>query len=129
MNIKKCVAVVAAVAALCVAAVAVAGEFRVVSVTTAASGEWTNPGGVWLLKSIMSGATGGVLTAYQDYATGSASVPVRRQLGDATTILDTNRVVAGFPTDAYILPAQKIALTNSGVVASHPVYLLIERQD
>lgn len=108
-----------------------AGEVIVRNVTTTSSGEWQHTGGgVLLLKNVSSTATGGVLSVYHDYMVGGVAGVARRALhgGNTVTVL-TSRVVSDLPADVYVLPGQKITLTNSTAIASHTVYLILERQE
>lgn len=108
-----------------------AGEVIVRNVTTTSSGEWQHTGGgVLLLKSVTSTATGGVLSVYHDYMVGGvAGVATRALHGGNTVTVLTSRVVSDLPADVYVLPGQKITLTNSTSIASHTVYLILEKQE
>jgi hypothetical protein len=119
--------VVAAVLTAALCASAMAGEIQVRPVTVARSGEWTCAGGgVWLLKAVHSGSTGGVLKVVHDLMIGGAG-SVTRTLAQYQTVT-VSRAVQNLPTDVYILPGQKIVLTNTTTVASHPVFLILEKQ-
>jgi hypothetical protein len=113
---------------LVAAGVAVAGELVVRNVTTTTYGEWTHTGpDLLLLKAVQSGATGGVLTVYHDMMIGGAGV-TKRTLATAQTVT-VSRAVQGLPSDVYVLPGQKITLTNTTAIASHTVFLILEKQE
>lgn len=107
---------------------ALAGETFVRAVSTGAYGEWTHTGGgVLKLLAVQSGATGGVLRVKHDLMVGSAGAATR-DIGNLTTV-ETSRVVGALPTDVYVLTGQKITLTNTTAVASHTVFLVLEKLD
>lgn len=114
--------------AMATACAGLAGETFVRAVSTGAYGEWTHTGGgVLKLLAVQSGATGGVLRARHDYMAGGAGVATR-EIGNLTTVL-TSRVVGDLPDDVYVLTGQKITLTNTTAVASHTVFLILEKLD
>lgn len=117
------------VLALAAACVGLAGETFVRAVSTGAYGEWTHTGGgVLRLKGVLSGATGGVLRVKHDLMIGGATGAATRDVGNLTTVL-TSRAVGDLPEDVYILTGQKVSLTNTTSVASHTVFLILEKLD